>query len=65
MALDDANENDEVFEDSGIKFLVNRELFELSKPIVVDYVTSRMGSGFKLTSSLDTGSGCGSSCSCG
>ncbi|MEI8173645.1 MAG: hypothetical protein WCH07_09210 [Deltaproteobacteria bacterium] len=43
---------------------MNRDLFELAKPISVDYITSRMGNGFKVASSLEAGSACGSSCSC-
>jgi len=64
MALDEPKENDEVFNEKGITFLMNRDLFELAKPINVDYITSRMGNGFKVTSSLEAGSACGSSCSC-
>jgi iron-sulfur cluster assembly protein len=64
MALDEPKENDELFKENGITFMIDKELFELSKPIKLDYLTSRMGSGFKLTSSLDANSACGSSCSC-
>jgi iron-sulfur cluster assembly protein len=64
MALDEPKENDEVFNEKGITFLMNRDLFELAKPISVDYITSRMGNGFKVASSLEAGSACGSSCSC-
>jgi iron-sulfur cluster assembly protein len=62
MALDEPDENDEIFKENGITFLINRDLFEIAKPINLDYVTSRMGAGFKLTSSLDAGSACGTSC---
>jgi len=64
MALDESKEDDEVFKENGITFMVNRDLFELAKPISLDYITTNMGSGFKLTSGLDEGSSCGGSCCC-
>jgi iron-sulfur cluster assembly protein len=63
MALDESKEEDEVFKENGITFMINKDLLELAKPITVDYVITRMGNGFKLTSSLDAGSSCGGSCS--
>jgi Fe-S cluster assembly iron-binding protein IscA len=63
MALDESKEDDEVFKENGLTFAINKELFELAKPITLDYIASRMGAGFKLSSSLDTGSSCGGSCS--
>jgi Fe-S cluster assembly iron-binding protein IscA len=67
MALDEPRKGDELFEDKGIKFVIEKDLFEKVKPIHVDFITTPMGSGFKLTSSLAVGAGCGSSCgtSCG
>jgi iron-sulfur cluster assembly protein len=64
MALDESKEEDEIFKENGITFLINKELLELAKPISLDYITTRMGAGFKLTSSLDAGKACGTSCSC-
>jgi len=63
MALDESKEDDEVFKENGITFMINKDLLELAKPITVDYVITRMGNGFKLTSGLDAGSSCGGSCS--
>jgi len=63
MALDESKEDDEVFKENGITFMINKDLFELAKPITLDYVIARMGNGFKLSSSLDAGSSCGGSCS--
>jgi iron-sulfur cluster assembly protein len=63
MALDESNENDEVFEDRGITYLIDKVLLEEVKPVNVDFIESAAGSGFKLTSSLVSGSGCGGSCS--
>jgi Fe-S cluster assembly iron-binding protein IscA len=50
--------------DQGIKFLVEKTLFEKVKPITVDFITTPMGAGFRLTSNLSQESACGSSCSC-
>jgi iron-sulfur cluster assembly protein len=64
MALDESTTEDEVFENQGIKFLVEKVLYEKVKPIAVDFVSTPRGGGFKLTSSLSQESACGSSCSC-
>jgi Fe-S cluster assembly iron-binding protein IscA len=64
MALDESTQDDEIFEDRGVTYLVEKSLLEKVKPIAVDFVTTPRGSGFKLTSSLQQESACGSSCSC-
>ena len=64
MALDESKPEDEIFENQGITFLIEKALFEEVKPVEVDFVTTPRGSGFKLTSSLSQGSSCSSSCSC-
>jgi iron-sulfur cluster assembly protein len=64
MALDESTTGDEVFEDRGIKFLVEKTLLEKVKPITVDFINTPSGGGFKLISSLSQESACGSSCSC-
>jgi Fe-S cluster assembly iron-binding protein IscA len=64
MALDESKQDDEIFEDRGITYLVEKDLFEKVKPIEIDFITTPRGSGFKLTSSLKQESACGSSCSC-
>lgn len=65
MALDESTPNDEVFEDQGVTFLVEKELFEKVKPIGIEFVTTPRGGGFKLTSSLSQAEGaCGSCTSC-
>ncbi len=63
MALDEPKENDQVFEEGGLTFLVNRTLLEQVKPITVDFVENAVGSGFRLQSNLPQGDCC-SSCSC-
>jgi Fe-S cluster assembly iron-binding protein IscA len=65
MALDESRENDEEFDDRGIKFVIENSLYDRVKPIKVDYVTSAMGSGFNIMSNMPVQpSSCGSSCSC-
>jgi iron-sulfur cluster assembly protein len=66
MALDESRDDDREFEDRGIKFVIEKSLYERVKPIKVDYVNSPMGSGFKITSNLPVqpSSCCSSSCSC-
>ncbi len=64
MALDDANtELDEVFSAAGVTFVIEKELLDQVKPITIDFITTPQGAGFRLSSSLPEGGGCGS-CSC-
>lgn len=64
MALDESQETDLIFTDRGIKYSIDKDLFDDVKPIKVDFIKSFRGSGFKLTSNLDAGARLGSSC-CG
>ena len=66
MALDDPRNEDEVFEEKGTKFVIDKDIYNQAKPINVDFVDTPHGSGFKLTSSLvpAAGGSCGSCCSC-
>jgi Fe-S cluster assembly iron-binding protein IscA len=64
MALDESTTNDQIFEEQGVTYVVDKELFEQVKPIGIDFITTPRGSGFKLTSSMSADSACGSSCSC-
>lgn len=64
MALDEPKEDDEIMDENGITYLINKQLFEQVKSINVDYVESAMGSGFSISSGLNPGGACGSSCSC-
>ncbi|OGP88862.1 MAG: hypothetical protein A2031_09110 [Deltaproteobacteria bacterium RBG_19FT_COMBO_43_11] len=66
MALDEPKNEDEVFEEKGTKYIIDKDIYSQAKPISIDFINTPQGSGFKLTSSLspaDSG-GCGSSCSC-
>ncbi|RLB40736.1 MAG: hypothetical protein DRH12_09655 [Deltaproteobacteria bacterium] len=64
MALDEPRENDEVFNNDGITYVIDKTLFEQVKPIKVDFVDSPFGSGFSIQANLLMGASCGSSCSC-
>jgi iron-sulfur cluster assembly protein len=66
MALDEPKNEDEVFEEKGTKFVIDKDLLHQAQPITVDFIESAEGSGFKLTSALAAAEGgCGSSCSDG
>jgi Fe-S cluster assembly iron-binding protein IscA len=62
MALDEPNENDEQYEISGFKYLVDKQLLKEVQPITIDFI----GYGFKIDAGVDLGGGgCGSgTCSC-
>ena len=61
MVPDEPNDDDMVFTERGITYLVGKELYESVKPIRVDYVESPMGSGFHISSNLEKTCG---PCSC-
>ncbi len=63
MALDESKQDDEVFEDRGVTYLIEKNLFEKVKPISVEFITTPRGSGFKLNSSLSQQEGACGSCS--
>ncbi|MGE4537224.1 MAG: IscA/HesB family protein [Desulfovibrio sp.] len=57
LALDEARENDDVFDLNGYTFVVEKELMALAAPITVDMTDY----GFAVSSSLQLGGGsCGS-----
>ena len=55
MALDEPQENDEVYDIGSFKYVVDKELLEKAKPIKIDF----MKNGFSITSSMVFESGCG------
>jgi Fe-S cluster assembly iron-binding protein IscA len=63
MALDGPKEDDETFNDNGLTFVMNSKLYQDVKPVTVDYVSSPMGAGFRISSNMSSGESCGSSCS--
>ena len=62
MALDEPKDNDEILDDNGVTYLIEKKLLEDAKPISVDFVESAMGAGFSIASSLKKEGGCGSDC---
>jgi Fe-S cluster assembly iron-binding protein IscA len=52
MALDEQKEDDEVFTDRGVTFLVEKTLFERVKPIRIGYTHSTLGLGYTIDSEL-------------
>lgn len=65
LALDEPKDTDDVFDNEGIKFLVDKDLLVQCKEIKVDFVDSGPRSGFAIYSPVPLGGGCGSSCGSG
>ncbi|MCK9275649.1 MAG: hypothetical protein M0P57_11235 [Syntrophales bacterium] len=63
MALDEANENDTVINNEGITIVIDKSLLESVSPVTLDYIETPRGSGYSISSSLES-KGCGGSCSC-
>jgi iron-sulfur cluster assembly protein len=61
MALDEPRETDHVFKIDNFQYLVDKEFLEKAKPIKVDFLQI----GFKITSGIELGAGCGSECKSG
>lgn len=63
LALDDtASEDDEVFEQQGVKLFIDPRSFLYLDGTEIDYVEDIMGSGFRFNNPNSTGScGCGES----
>lgn len=64
MALDESRESDEIFDENGIWFIMDKKLLEEINPVRVDYATSTMGKGFSIKANLKAESSCDSCCSC-
>lgn len=70
LAIDDAKENDNVFDHDGVSFLVDKELSDICGAIKVDFIEDKSGGcgcaggGFAVTSENPL-SGGSCSCSCG
>jgi len=64
LALDEPQDDDEIFKEKGLTFMISKELLERVKPVKVDFIETPRGSGYHITANLGP-SGCGSgSCSC-
>ena len=56
MVLDEPHENDEVITIKGITFLMEKELYEQAKPILIDFVGP--AGGFRIASELKQEGSC-------
>ena len=63
MALDEPNENDDVFTEAEFTFIIEKSLLEQAKSVNVDFVSNAQGQGFVITSGM--ASDCGGCTSCG
>jgi iron-sulfur cluster assembly protein len=62
LAFDNVREDDEVFEDHGLRLLVDRPSLPYVRGAIVDYVDSMQGAGFKVDNpNVVAACGCGSS----
>jgi iron-sulfur cluster assembly protein len=62
MGLDRPRENDHVFDDNGIKIIIDPNSLRYLSGAEVDYVDSLMGAGFKISNpNASSTCGCGSS----
>jgi iron-sulfur cluster assembly protein len=62
LAFDDQRDDDTVFEDKGIRLLVDRESLPYVKGSVIDFVEGLQGAGFKVENpNVIAACGCGSS----
>lgn len=60
LVLDEPREEDEVFQEGGITYVIQKELYEQVKPIHLDYVQTSRGEGYRISANLDKS--CGSCC---
>jgi iron-sulfur cluster assembly protein len=62
LAFDEQRDGDEVFEDHGLKLLVDTASLQYVRGSVIDYVDSLQGAGFQVTNpNVIAACGCGSS----
>jgi iron-sulfur cluster assembly protein len=52
MALDESQKSDEVFDEDGLTFVIDRQLFEIARPIRVDFTTTDTGAEFAISSTI-------------
>lgn len=60
MALDEPKEVDEVFENDGVNYIIDKKLYGMIKPVYVDYTTRGTGSGFVISSNPSAAGSCNS-----
>ena len=59
MALDESRDGDEIFNQNGLTFMIEKALLEDVKPVKIDFVETPRGAGYAITSSLQKAEGCG------
>ena len=52
MALDESQESDEVFDEDGLTFVIDRALLQIAKPIRVDFAMTHKGAEFAISSAI-------------
>ena len=65
LALDEAKEQDKVFAENNLTFLVDGDLLEQCGAVKVDFIEAGSRSGFSITAANPLGGGSCSSGSCG
>jgi Fe-S cluster assembly iron-binding protein IscA len=63
LALDEPKKTDERFDRDGVTFVIDKQLYEETKPITLDCVEMRRFKRFTIKSALDDKIDCGS-CNC-
>ena len=61
LALDESKENDKIFEENELTFLVDQSLLDTCGAIKVDFIDAGYRSGFSITSTNPVGGGGGCS----
>jgi len=61
LVQDEPSEDDEVFTQEGITYVVNKDLLEQVRPIKLDFIDTPRGRGFFISSNLKKDCG---SCGC-
>ena len=64
MALDEPNENDEVFNEAEFTFIIEKSLLEQAKTVNIDFISNATGQGFVITSGMAKAGDCGGCTSC-
>ena len=48
LALDEPTENDEVFEEDGLTYIIDKRLFDRVKPLRIEFIEDARGTGFEV-----------------
>jgi len=64
LSLDEPNDSDKVFDENGLKFLMEESLLERCGTVKVDFIEAGFRSGFSISSANSLGGGSCSSGSC-